>query len=204
MQRLSEQYNSARTKLNHIENSNNVTALAQGDTQDHLAMLAAIDRTVNKINQTSLQQSKDFQLTSEDFARIEHYRGILLWQSTEAFNDNLWQKKNQLNEIEKELESLRQQSVSTQHVFMNAPEIAPLEDRLKHIQPRLNTQTAALRDIIKQQSQQLKTSLIDELLKHQSRLKTYIAYSQLAIARLYDQALDAKNEQENQSQEAAE
>lgn len=177
------QLENAQASLTQIETAQNYTALALNETREQLETLAELDKN------TAYLLANGESIDPHQQAQIERYRGILLWQSSESFNQNLWRKKKALHDIERELAQLQSQQKRTTSVISTAPELIPLKNRLAELQPQLDNRQQAVTRAMNDNAASLQLALTQTLSQHRSRVQQYLAHTQLAIARLYDQAL---------------
>lgn len=174
--------------LDQITRENNFLALASGETLELVESLNSLED-----NAQILTDAK--QLDSNTQTLIKRYQGLLLWQSAEDYSDNLWYKQKQLDALTQALDSAKIQHQRTLDVIDKAPALTPLNTKLAQLTPKLSEQLTQLNTAIDQQENHLRTSLSEVLDEHRNRLQHYLAYSQLSIAKLYDDMQDQSSQQ---------
>ncbi len=171
-------------QLSDIEARADYLALADEDTRSLYertqAALARVDR---------LTDAGELENPRETRARLELYRGILLWRAAQAYPDRLWRVRKQQRDLDRALEQLSTRRERVETVVAQNPDIEPALARIAERAEAIDQQRQKLDVAQQRQAEQLAQSLQSHLVQHEQRLAQYLARVRLGAARLQDQAL---------------
>ncbi|UTW46093.1 hypothetical protein KFE80_04135 [bacterium SCSIO 12696] len=169
--------------LQRIIDSRDPMALVDGDTADlwqrvvraerHLARLKAAGE-LSDVEQTEYQEM------------LRRSRGLLYWQASEQFPDNLWQQQKSLKQFQTQLLEAVENYRHLQDVIEQAPDIAPYQARLDALQQRLLGREQAVAGALDKAEGEFRAVVVAELQRQRQRLRYYQSQARLALARLYD------------------
>ncbi len=149
--------------------------------QQGLELWQLIEQSEQRI-QTLLAAGESTDFEQEQLRR---FRGLLVWQDSEQFPNELWQLRKARAELSTAIEACQQQLTSLQQTVANrqqsafAPRIAELVSRNRQQQNNVQNQLA-------QQEASIRQLAITELQQQQQQLQSYLGKAKLSIARLYD------------------
>ena len=146
-----------------------------------MALWEKIDRAEDRINRLQ-SAGRD---VGDDKARLEIYRGMMLWDDNENFADGLWKYKKQINalaalgdETTAAFQRVERATGSRQQSSFSA--------RIAGLDTRVNQHSSSVNAALVQAEENIRTQAVSELQLQQQRLSYYMAQAKLAIARLYD------------------
>jgi len=178
---LLEQGEYAKT-LSRIENEKDYLALAVGETRELNEIVTRLGKTLDALEAAG----QDISAEREAYQR---YRGILLWQASETYSEQLWQGKKRLRALGNAIESFSQRRDSISKVLTDAVDIQPWHGRLDNGAQRITAHRENVQELIAQEEQGLRDLLLAALSQQRQALKSYLSQTRLAIARLLDAAL---------------
>ncbi len=171
-------------QLNEIQSGSDYLALADADTRRLYERTQAALQRVDR-----LTAAGELDNPRETRARLELYRGILLWRAAQAYPDRLWRVRKQQRDLDRALEQLRTRRERVEAVVAQNPDIEPALARIAERAEAINQQRQKLDAAQQRQAEQLAQSLQSHLVQHEQRLTQYLARVRLGAARLQDQAL---------------
>ena len=119
--------------------------------------------------------------------RYDRLYGLLYWQLSESFAENLWQQKKQLASLNGELEQVSDQHQRLQLGFQQQPEKrAAAQQIINRSQPQIEQALMQAEQLVLRQKQQLVAQGLQLLERHQRQVLTDLTVAQTALAELYD------------------
>lgn len=119
--------------------------------------------------------------------KLRRIGGVLRWNAAERMNDTAWQAQKQLKALDLALAEMRERKANLERLTQRADLIESHAARVKAAQTRVETQLATVRALETRAAARLVTLAGDALQQQEQRVTQYLAYSRLAIARLYDE-----------------
>ena len=167
--------------LSAIEQSNDFTALLQGD---ELSRLERIERAERNI---SLLEASGEDVT-EAKEKVRRHRGLLEWQSGQFFAERLWRGRKTLVDLDQTIQSASKAQDRIQNQVANGNDLAPYRARIDDSRARIDAQLEQVHGEILNAQEVLRGEVANALDDQRVRLRYYLAQSRLAIARLLDEA----------------
>ncbi len=138
----------------------------------------------------ALKSAKDASETMEEETQwLKRYRGILLWDATNQFDDRLWQAKQELQEVNESIEKITATQQIVESLLTDAPDIQASQDKITALSLRLDDQLASNDIAMAGMEEELRQQVRVELGRQRQRLQFYLAEARLSVARLYDKQL---------------
>lgn len=164
-----------------VEQSNDFTALLQGD---ELSRLERIERAERNI---SLLEAAGEDVTDAK-EKVRRHRGLLEWQSGQFFSERLWRGRKTLVELDQNIQSASKAQDRIQNQVANGNDLAPYRARIDDSRARIDLQLEQVHGEILNAQEVLRGEVATALDDQRVRLRYYLAQSRLAIARLLDEA----------------
>jgi hypothetical protein len=199
LQQLQQQRDALNLELRRIIDEQDYLALAtysdeEGLIADQLEMVGDIGDALAILQQPSAASPTSADELTEYLQRYRFYRGRLLWDSANSFDDHLWQLKKQLRTLDELLATFQQDQQRLSTELVQAPDITPYDARLQDLSQRVAQQLKQTDASLNQAEKHLETRVKKSLEQRQIRLKNQLAQARLSIARLYDAALSGDAE----------
>ncbi|MFC6633586.1 tetratricopeptide repeat protein [Microbulbifer taiwanensis] len=182
-----QQYRELETSLARIERQRDALALMAarpGDSESG-EMLSLLRRAENRYQMLNdLGRARASQRKT-----LQRARGLLLWQASEQYHDNLWQQRKQLRTLDEQLREATHQRRETDLVARRAPQLNQLRAKIAAASPQLAARHSAITRAGNLIEESIRRDVIAELARERNRIRQYVAHSQLAMARLQDAAM---------------
>jgi hypothetical protein len=171
------------SRLNEIEQSNDVAALGTAEEQATWARLKHIeDFLALHPDDPDLAQMRD---------RERLLKGVLYWRLSQSFKARLWNERHAVKELETALTATRQRDLAVKRARQDMPSnnsdfakrVAIIEERIAGLQQRL----AALS---LQQNRYLQALAIRELEAQKQRIDIYQIQARYELAAIYDKTAE--------------
>ena len=156
-------------------------ALASDDEND---LIQRIERSEKNIR--VLKDSDPF--IDEYEESLRRYKGLMLWQTSDAFGDRLWQSIKTLRQLDSEIEAANASEKRVTNLMASAPDLEPYTQRLGQAEEEVSDLLARIDKAISANENDLKGQVVAILDAQRRRLSNYLAQSRLSVARLYDKA----------------
>jgi len=130
-----------------------------------------------------LGNDADAQESREKLRRIG---GVLRWNALEQMNDSAWKAQKELKALDVALAETRERKANLERLSQHADQIEAYAARVASAQTRVDTQLVAVKALEARAAAHLVTLAGNALQQQEARVTQYLAYSRLAIARLYD------------------
>jgi hypothetical protein len=184
-QTLTLERDEKQKQLENILAKKDYLALASGETAE---LLEILDRARGNI-ETLKAAGESVSYEEEAYQR---YRGILLWRASETYSEQVWMAKKHLRGLDQALLSLGERKQTIDKVLTEAPDILPWLDKLDQKSLAIDEHNARVERAISRAEGALRQELLAALKQQRQHLKSYLAQTRLAIARLLDSALRAQ------------
>ena len=183
--RLSAARAAADSRLNAIENGNDVAALG---TPEESAQWAQIQHMEDVASALPAGPDRD-----ESAEKLRLIKGVLYWRLDADFKQRSYDQRRALQQLDAQLQELQNRWVRVQRARATVPtntgdfatRIAALADRIKSVRARLA-------ETSQQQSRYLATLAQSELQSQRDRLTTYALQARVQLADIYDRSSDEK------------
>jgi len=176
-----------KDELSSIETNKDYLSLAFGETRE-------LNEIVERLGQNLAILSAAGEDISFEQEAYERYRGILLWQASETYSDQLWQAKQRLKTLDTALEELKARHISIAQVIADAPDIQPWHKRLDKTSLRIVEHHSTVTQALAETEEALRQELQQSLTVQRQHLLSYLAQTRLAVARLLDTALRSQSQ----------
>lgn len=194
---IREQRRELSRKIEDIASDKNYFKLASEDLRPLIERVQRSEKNVEM-----LRESDPFIDEYEESTR--RYRGILLWEASESFGDNLWQLIKVLNQVNESSTRLQEVFDRVNLLTRTAPDLDPYQQRLDGAKQEISSLLVKIEALIHQNKRLLKWQVVSRLEQQRDHLSDYLAQSRLSIARIYDKARqEQEQEQFERSKSAA-
>jgi len=112
--------------------------------------------------------------------------GVLRWNAIEETNDSAWNAQKELKALDTALAEMRSRKANLDQLTQRADQLDGYTSRVKSAEVRINSQLVVVQQMEARASQRIVTLAAAALQKQEARVTQYLAYSRLAVARLYD------------------
>ncbi len=197
IQTLAEQKATVDTEISRIRSEEDYFALATDP--DTLDLIKRAKRS------KALAEKAGDLVSPRKQAQAKLYWGILYWQQSQNFHDNLWTLEQQRDSLALEINTVKDSFDRVMDASHNAPDIIPMQQRLDQAEADIAQKQDNLTQLLATIENELRTELLAELEQQKLRVRFYLAETKLSIARLYDtrpidgDLLIDTNEQETRS-----
>ena len=194
LQHLSQQVKQLSERINRAEQENKPELLANEESLQHQARLDKAQSTFNYL-------AEHREMKPAYAQRLKRLQGVLQWQLSEAFPENLWQNKKQLTELGT---LLAQAEFNKQKLLEAMDRRASFEIKRKNIDQlaaRIDQQFEATESLKQALLTQLVDKNMDFLANERTQLNQYLYQAKLSKLRLQDKAYAAKERLELASAE---
>lgn len=136
--------------------------------------------------------------------KLRRIGGVLRWNAQEEMNDSAWAAEKDRRQLDAALAEMHDRKANLDRLTKRADQIDGYRSRVTAAEARISTQLATVKQMETRATQRVVTLAAEALQKQESRVTQYLAYSRLAIARIYDSFYQQENgQQENGQQENA-
>jgi hypothetical protein len=174
------------SRINEIEQSNDVAALGTAEEQGDWARLKEIkDYLALHPDDPELAEMRD---------RLRLLNGVMYWRLSESFKARLWNERRSVKELEASLVETQKRAVLVKQAREGMPgntgvfatRVAAVRDRMDRLQLRLA-------NLSEQQNRYLQILAIRELQAQKRRIEVYQIQARYELAAIYDKATDKPN-----------
>lgn len=177
-------------KISKIKKQHNFYALATEDEKETLSSLNKIKSTLNR-----LEKKDDF---SEEKEKYNLLRGLLLWDISTDYSPRYWKVKNELNQVNKLLETTNKRLKSLKQSSKDAPRaFSGFKSRITKNQDKLNTLLKKVTHILSFQEKQIENQALTSLQQRYHQIENYHIRAKYSLARLYDRLTLPENIRNN-------
>lgn len=192
-QRLVQQRNALAARLQAIVDNRDYLAIASEDTTSLYAIVERAGAGIARL-QAAGESVEDYR------PALRRFRGMLLWRASEAFADHLWQNRSNLRELDQALAQLQQNQQRLESVISAAPDILPYRQRLDSAGLRVAAQHKKVDAAVQLAEASLRQQVAQEIIAQRQRLQHYLAQTRLSVARLYDDAYQGRQGDEDSAE----
>lgn len=179
------QYRELKNALARIERDRDGLALLAVADNENAELLQLLQRAEKRYGKLAPHgKTRDYQRKT-----LQRARGLLQWQAAQEYHDNLWQQRQSLEALDRQLESAGRQRLRVARVVSRAPQLQRLQAKVADAGPRLARQGRAIADASAAIESSIRRDVITELQRQRAQIQQYMAHSRLAIARLQDAAM---------------
>lgn len=167
--------------LQNIVERNDYFALAEGDAKEFIGMVQEMEVTINRMRAAGEPVDR--------FAeQLRRFKGLLLWEGSEAFTDQTWEVRSAINALDKAIADATENLNRLNTVIVEAPDITPYRTRMAELDERLNYESSRVEAAVNRAESKLRERVSGELARQRGRLQHYQSQARLSVARLYDAA----------------
>ena len=173
-----------------IKQQHDFYALATEDEKDILSRLDRIKPSLKR-----LEKKEDF---SEEREKYNLFRGLVLWDINTDYAPRYWKVKNELNQVNKQLEitsrrlqSLKKSSITAPHTFSG------FDKRISGKKEKLDALLKRVTYILAFQEKQIKKQALASLQQRYHQIENYHIRARYSLARLYDRLTLPENANKN-------
>ena len=173
--------------LNDIVARQDFLALAQGDQKEFVDIVRDMEQTIAAMRRAG-------QPVGRYEEQMLRYKGLLLWQGSEDFSAQVWAVRRVINELDRALDSATDNLNRLNRAVVEAPDITPYRDRMAALTQRLDKESGRVNDAVLLAENNLRDMVNQELAQQRGRLQHYQSQARLSVARLYDSALQLRQD----------
>ncbi|WP_226664432.1 hypothetical protein [Microbulbifer aggregans] len=172
----------AATRIESNRDGLAMLATGGGETAEFLEMLRRAETRYQRL--AGAGKTSNYQ--QQTLARA---RGLLQWQASEQYHDNLWKTHKAIATLETNLTEAARRERRVAHIAADAPQLNLLAGSIGDAGLRLAEQQRKLDRASAQIEDAIRTDLQVALNSAQQRVQQYMAHTRLAIARIQDAAM---------------
>ena len=121
--------------------------------------------------------------------RVRLASGALTWQLAQDYPERVWNTQKELDAVDAQLIEARQRDTALTLAQREQPaRFDAFARRIAAIDPLLQTLTASVATLSKEQQEAVQDMAVAELLQQKERLAAYAAQARFAVAQMYDRA----------------
>lgn len=179
----SAQLEKLRTSLSRIEREQDGLAMLSGEGAEYLQMVRDGKERSNRLGRAGKsrpsQQKRQQQI-------LDRAKGLLLWQASEQYHDNLWQKRKTLTTLATQISEAEYRQQQVDLIAAKAPQLQQLDAGIDRAAARLAQQQRAIDRASAAIESAIRNDLQRALGTTKQRVEQYMAHTRLAIARIQD------------------
>lgn len=184
MERLQQRRLELQTRLDAIEKEQDVTAL--GSPEEH-KLWVRVQHDEEILN--GLPRSAD---TAGDAEKLRLIKGVLFFQSYEAFNARLWEEQRIMKDVDVTLVDAQSRWIRVQRARKSVPvDTDKFAARIVALKQRIADLRVRLAMTEQKQKAYLAQIAIDDLERQKDRLAAYQVQARFALANMYDREAEA-------------
>lgn len=145
-------------------------------------MIQASENLISELK----QKQQDVKQQEEYLSRL---KGVLIWQNSERFSENIWQLKKQQMNI-KQLLNVSQVQLGKVIYATNNKKQRYFSQRINSLKTEVQNKLDISSTLLSKLDKTIRQRAINELDIQQQRITSYLSQAQLSVARLYDQAVE--------------
>ncbi len=173
------------SRINEIEQSNDVAALGTPEEQATWARLKEIEEY--------LAAHPDDPDLAEMREKHRLMKGVMYWKLSESFKARVWNERRSVKELAASLKETQRRTLQVQQARQSIPSdngeyaarVSDVRDRIDRLHDRLAT-------VSDDQNHFLQSLAVDELERQKDRIATYQVQARYALASIYDRAANQK------------
>jgi hypothetical protein len=171
------------SRINEIEQSNDVAALGTRDEQQNWARLKRVeDYLALHPDDPDLADMRD---------KLRLLKGVMYWRLSESFKARLWNERRSVKELEAALVETQKQAVLVKQAREGMPSnTGAFATRVGAVENRMNDLELRLAQLSDKQNRYLQNLAIRELEAQKRRIEVYQIQARYELAAIYDKASD--------------
>jgi hypothetical protein len=173
------------SRINEIEQSNDVAALGTAEEQQNWARLKHIeDYLAMHPDDPDLAEMRD---------RLRLLKGVMYWRLSESFKARLWNERRSVKELEASLVETQKRAVLVKQARQDMPSnTGGFASRVTAVRERMDQLQQRLAALSERQNRFLQALAIRELEAQKRRIEVYQIQARYELAAIYDKATQAK------------
>jgi tetratricopeptide (TPR) repeat protein len=173
------------SRINEIEQSNDVAALGTAEEQQNWARLKHIeDYLAMHPDDPDLAEMRD---------RLRLLKGVMYWRLSESFKARLWNERRSVKELEASLVETQKRAVLVKQARQDMPSnTGGFASRVTAVRQRMDQLQQRLAALSERQNRFLQALAIRELEAQKRRIEVYQIQARYELAAIYDKATQAK------------
>jgi hypothetical protein len=173
------------SRINEIEQSNDVAALGTPEEQATWARLKAIeDYLAAHPDDPDLQEMRD---------KHRLMKGVVYWKLAESFKARVWNERRSVKELAATLKETQKRTLLVQQARQSIPsDNGEYATRVADVRERMERLRDRLASVAEDQNHFLQSLAVDELERQKQRIETYQVQARYALASIYDRAANQK------------
>ncbi len=173
------------SRINEIEQSNDVAALGTAEEQQNWARLKHIeDYLAMHPDDPELAEMRD---------RLRLLKGVMYWRLSESFKARLWNERRSVKELEASLVETQKRAVLVKQARQDMPSnTGGFASRVTAVRERMDQLQQRLAALSERQNRFLQALAIRELQAQKRRIEVYQIQARYELAAIYDKATQAK------------
>lgn len=132
--------------------------------------------------------------------KLRRIGGVLRWKAQEQMNDSAWHAQKELKALDEALAEMRSRKTNLDQLTQRADQIEAYAARVKATEVRIAAQLGVVQQMESRAAQHIVDLAAKALQQQEARVTQYLAYSRLAVARIYDQFYQQDNGQQDNGQ----
>ena len=173
------------SRINEIEQSNDLAALGTAEEQQNWARLKHIeDYLAMHPDDPDLAEMRD---------RLRLLKGVMYWRLSESFKARLWNERRSVKELEASLVETQKRAVLVKQARQDMPSnTGGFASRVTAVRQRMDQLQQRLAALSERQNRFLQALAIRELEAQKRRIEVYQIQARYELAAIYDKATQAK------------
>jgi hypothetical protein len=167
------------SRINEIEQSNDVAALGTPEEQRNWARLKRIEDYLNlHPDDPDLSEMRD---------RLHLLKGVMYWRLSQSFKARLWNERRSVKELEASLVETQKRAVQVDQARAGVPNNThEFATRVSAVSTRIDEMERRLAALSAQQNRYLQALAIRELEAQKRRIEVYQVQARYELAAIYD------------------
>ncbi len=173
------------SRINEIEQSNDVAALGTPEEQATWARLKEIETYLAAHpDDPDLQEMRD---------KHRLMKGVMYWKLSESFKARLWNERRSVRELAASLKETQRRTLQVQQARQSIPsDNGEYAARVTDVRDRIDALHDRLTIVTDDQNRFLQSLAVEELERQKQRIETYQVQARYALATIYDRAANQK------------
>ncbi|MGA2189128.1 MAG: tetratricopeptide repeat protein [Steroidobacteraceae bacterium] len=175
------------SRINEIEQSNDVAALGTAEEQQNWARLKHIeDYLALHPDDPDLAEMRD---------RLRLLKGVMYWRLSESFKARLWNERRSVKELEASLVETQKRTVLVRQARQDMPSnTGGFAARVTAVRGRMDQMQQRLAALSEEQNRFLQALAIRELEAQRRRIEVYQIQARYELAAIYDKATEKSSQ----------
>ncbi len=173
------------SRINEIEQSNDVAALGTPEEQATWARLKEIEEYLAAHpNDPDLEEMRE---------KHRLMKGVMYWKLSESFKARVWNERRSVKELAASLKETQRRTLQVQQARQSIPsDNGEYAARVTNVRDRIDRLHDQLVIVTDDQNRFLQSLAVDELERQKQRIETYQVQARYALASIYDRASNQK------------